>query len=295
MGTREKFNNAVAKMAMVSVEEVKGMELVDVCKKIILPKIALIGGSQSRYSRLSDNYMELMAEYGHFLYHNTKNEVVSVLFELGLQRMSKGALLHAPVDLLKTLPDAYKMYTTAYDEPGLFSEGCWEFLKTNLPLVFNNIDGNVKRHARTIVFGIMEHISEKGETDMLWLDEVVKPMEVRKLVEPYATTMCSENERWDYVMRAKTEVAYRWVKKCNAGIVPYYNLTKALAPKWMQNKAFFKDAFNVMDWRLFEENVDFDKEKFYTGKTRKFLEFFGLYKMLTLKKIKAEIKAYELR
>ena len=27
MGTREKFNNAVAKLAMVSVEEVKGMEL----------------------------------------------------------------------------------------------------------------------------------------------------------------------------------------------------------------------------------------------------------------------------
>ena len=272
MGTREKFNNAVAKMAMVSVEEVKGMELVDVCKKIILPKIALVGGSQSRYSRLSDNYMELMAEYGHFLYHNTKNEVVSVLLELGLQRMSKGALLHAPVDLLKTLPDAYKMYTTAYDEPGLFSEGCWEFLKTNLPLVFNNIDGNVKRHARTIVFGIMEHISEKGETDMLWLDEVVKPSEVRKLVEPYATTMCSENERWDYVMRAKSNNAYLWVKKCNAGIVPYSNLTKVLAPVWMQNKAFFKDSFDVISWDLFKKYANLDNELFYTGKKKKFLK-----------------------
>ena len=106
--------------------------------------------------------------------------------------------------------------------------------------------------------------------------------------------MCSENERWDYVMRAKSNNAYLWVKKCNAGIVPYSNLTKVLAPVWMQNKAFFKDSFDVISWDLFKKYANLDNELFYTGKKKKFLKMLGVYDMLVLRKIKKEIKAYSL-
>lgn len=295
MKTREEFNAEVAKLAHVELKEVERMSLVDVAEEIILPRIAVIGGSQNRYSRISDEYLDFMADFGGFLHFNLRDKVGEVLFELGLQRISKGALLHCPVNLISILPDSYKMYSAAYDEPGLFSKGCWNFLKENIAILFKHTGGNVQEHTRKMVFGIMEHIDEEGKTDMLFNEEVagVTPLQLRQLVEDYATQWCSEQERWDYVMIAKSNAAYRWVKKCNAGTMPYPELTKALVPCWSRNKAYFKEEWKNIDWRLFSKNVDFEKESFYEGFTKKVLKCLGLYDVLTLSKIKSEIKAFK--
>ena len=294
MKTREEFNEAVAKLALVEVKEVERMSLAAVAEEIILPRIAREGGSWNRCPRISDDYMDFMADFGGFIHYNLNDVVCMVLFEIGLQRISKGALWHCPVNLLDILPASYKMYSAAYDEPGVFSKGCWNFLKKNIAFLFNNIGGNVQVHMRKMVFGIMEHIDEEGNTKLNYdaKSAGVTPLELRKLVEDYATLWCSEQERWNYVMIARSDNAYRWVKKCNAGIMPYSELTEALAPCWSRNKAYFKEEWKNIDWKLFSKNVDFEKEQFYGGFVKKFLKAVGLYKIFTLSKIKKEIDAF---
>ena len=295
METRADFNQEVARLAYVNLATVEKMKLVDIVDEIILPRIALIGGAQNRNPRISDTFMNFMADYGHFIHFNVTDKWKTVLFEIALQRLSKGALLHTPVNLIEILPEEYKMYTAAYDEPGIFNKACWNFLSTNIPILFNNIGGVVQGHAHKIVFGIMQYISEDGKTCMPFNEEDagITPLELRQLVEEYAKDWCSEEERWNYVMEAKNDKAYLWVKECNAGGIPYLKLTKSLAPFWSKNKAFFKDNFEVISWDVFCQHVDFDKEKFYVGWKKKFLKCLGLYKDLTVSKIKAEIKAYK--
>jgi hypothetical protein len=288
---KEKFYKKVAELSMVDIMELQVMSLKEVCENVILPKIARPGGSWNRYSRLSDAYMDLMAEFGSDLYHSLKDEVVNVMFEIGMQRLSKGALLHAPVNLLEGLPDRYKMYSCAGDEPGIYCRSCHNFFKSNLSILFRGLNGKEQAHARKIVFGIMEHVDEDGNSDILWNDELagVSRLELRQMVEPYATTMCSEKERWEYVMCAKTDAAYRWVKKSCAGITPISQLTKALSPRWRDAKQFFLDYSDVLCWDLMAKYVNFESERYYTGKTKKILRFFGLYEKLTMRKIKQEI------
>lgn len=288
---KEKFYKKVAELSMVDIMELQVMSLKDVCENVILPKIARPGGSWNRYSRLSDAYMDLMAEFGSYLYHSLKDEVVDVMFEIGMQRLSKGALLHAPVNLLEGLPDRYKMYSCVGDEPGIYGKSEHAFLKQNLPILFRGLKSQEQAHARKIVFGIMEHVDEDGKSDILWDDKVagVSRLELRQMVEPYATTMCSEKERWEYVLEAKTDAAYRWVNKSCAGITPISQLTKALSPRWRDAKQFFVDYRKVLCWDLMAKYVNFESETYYTGKTKKVLKFLGLYEKLTMRKIKQEI------
>lgn len=289
------FNQKVAELANVDARDIETLSLEEVLEQVVLPKIAKVGGEKNRQPRISQSYMDFMAQFGHFIHFNLDTEVANVAFELGLQRLSKGGICPLGIDLVDILPDYYKIYSAKCDADGPFDKECWEFFKTCLPVMFRSMKGMVARHVKMIVFAVMEHVDEDGTSDMQFDENVagVTLLELRKLVEPYATIYCSEDDRWKYVMVAKNDNAYRWVKKCNAGIVPIHNLTKILAPKWSQNKAFFKDFFGVIDWKMMAGHINFDGETFYTGWTRKLLKLFGLYDVLTMKKIKAEIEAFK--
>ncbi|MBR5598431.1 MAG: hypothetical protein IKW39_00155 [Alphaproteobacteria bacterium] len=298
MKNRDQFNQKVSEITGISVAELQQDTVDEIIVTVILPKIALIGGSQNRCSRISSTYMDFIAEYGGFIHTEAKQELSGLLFELGLQRLSNGALLHEPVNLVKILPDQFKIYSAGCDEPGIFSKACWNFFKRNLAIMYRNIPYAYMEHTRKIVFGIMEHVKDDGTTDLPWDEKVagITALELRLFVESYAKHYCSEEERWRYVTRVKTNRAFLWVHACNAGSVPLYQLTAALAPVWQRNKAFFRTYFNQIDWGMFKNYVEFENEneKFFSGGVRKVLKFFGLYKILTMYMIKKEIKKYKI-
>ena len=141
-------------------------------EQVVLPKIAKIGGKENRQPRISQSYMEFMAQFGHFIHFNLDRDVANVAFELGLQRLSKGAICHQNIDLVNILPDYYKIYSAKGDADGPFDKECWAFFKTCLPIMFRSMKGMVARHTKMIVFAIMEQVNEDGTSDMQFDENV---------------------------------------------------------------------------------------------------------------------------
>lgn len=153
------FLTSVSQAANVAPEEVNGKTLDQVIEEIILPKILRPGGQDTRGWRIPDKYMSLMAEFGEYLHKNSSEG--QYLLEIALQRLSCGAVLHAPTSY-DVLPAKYKQYSVQYDQHGLMSDECWEFLtqqaKTCLSAEFT------REHAAKIIFGLLDHLDEKGNT-----------------------------------------------------------------------------------------------------------------------------------
>ena len=282
------FNIDVAKACYVNVDELEGLGVGEVAERYILPK--LLGTYSERVS--VSRFLKFMAKWGRYIYQNS-SFYGCLLFELGLQRISRGALLHEGVDLVKLLPKSYQKYTFAYDEYRIFTEECWEFFENNLCVMFSMNDPKCREHCRKIVFGIMEHIDINGETDMLWNNKVAKhtPRELRALVKPYATERCSENERWNYLARVANNSAYSWVvNEAPFESMPVQRLAEDMAKRWYFVSDFYRDNFKKIDWSKVREKLNLDDYQYYTGVSKKVLKLFGLYNMLTFAAIKAEIR-----
>lgn len=286
----KKFINAIAEACYVDVSSLEGLSMQELTDQYILPKMVC-----PCYNRGygAPRFLRFMAKWGTFIYTKDKS-VGGLLMEIGMQRLSRGAILHEGVNLVKRLPDEYKNYTFAYDEYRIMSKECYEFLEHNLEIMFSELEPQYRDHCHKIVFGIMEHIKPDGSTDLIWSDEVAghTVKELRELVKPYACTRCSEKERWDYVGRVATNSAYDWVKnEAPYGNMPVQRLAEQMAPKWESVTNFYRDNFRVINWKEVKKRLDLDSYQYYTGFYRKVLKAVGLYNYMTFNAIKCEMIA----
>lgn len=134
-------------------------EIVD---EIILPKMAgPQNGIQSRY-KIDDMFMNLLAYFPREI--TEKNIVLApVLFEIGLQRLSCGAVLHDDTPWPEPLPKKYWEYSSKWDERHVMTEGGYNFIMYGIEqaLKFEM----TRSHALKILFGLMQHISPIGNVD----------------------------------------------------------------------------------------------------------------------------------
>lgn len=289
LSMRNQFNERVCKESGVEISKIESMTIGEVAEKVILPKILFEVGCPNFGS---PRFMRFMAEWGTYIYSNDYF-FGSLLLEIGMQRLSKGALLHEGVNLIKILPKEYQKYTFAYEEYRIMTKECYDFLTNNLEVMFCNLEPKYREHCHKIVFGIMQHIDENGNTDLLWNDEIAghTVLELRNFVKPYATTRCSENERWEYVGRVANNAAYRWVAtEANNYSVPVEKLAETMVHHWERVDEFYHDFYDQIDWRKLKKMLDLDKYTYYTGFSKKVLKLVGLYDWMTWQAIKAEIR-----
>lgn len=286
---RNQFITDVAEASFAKVEDLQSLSIKEIADNYILPKIVRPFNNRGYGAK---SFMKLMAKWGSSIFLWDPH-VAGLLFEVGMQRISRGALLHEGVDLVNLLPSEYKMYTFAYDEYRIMSSECYDFLVNNIEIMFTSLEPKYREHCHKIVFGIMLHVEENGETDMLWNDQCAghSALELRNVVKPYATTRCSEAERWEYVGRVATNTAYRWVVKeapcCN---IPVDRLAKKMATNWEKVTEFYRDFYKEINWDEVRSQLNLDQYYYYTGFSRKALKFVGLYNWMTWHAIKAEIR-----
>lgn len=149
----------IAELSGVEIKTLQHMNGRQLADEVILPKIVVIGGQDTRGWRIGDDFMQLMADYAPELYRNDSYSG-EILLELALQRLSKGAVLHEAHHLINSLPPAYKKYSAAYDQYGLMSDACWSFLVKQTPFCLKT---NAAEHTRKIIFGLLDHLTPQGE------------------------------------------------------------------------------------------------------------------------------------
>ena len=127
--------------------------------KIILPKMAGPKNKfQSRYM-INDMFMNLLAKYAYDI--SCKDQMLApILFEIGLQRLSCGAVLHDSTPWPEPLPMKYREYSSRWDERHVMTEGCYNFIMYGLEqaLKFDM----TRDHALKILFGLMEYTDAAG-------------------------------------------------------------------------------------------------------------------------------------
>ena len=156
---KENFLTRLAEMSNVQIQVLNGYTHRQLIDEVLLPKVLRPGGQDSRGWRISDGYMSLIAEFGEYLY-NEDTFTGSLLLEIALQRLSCGAVLHAPTSY-DVLPKGYEQYSAKYDQYGLMTDKCWLFLTSQINICLK--DKNTKDHAEKIVLGLINHINNDGE------------------------------------------------------------------------------------------------------------------------------------
>ena len=154
------FVKRVAELSGVSQNEIATMFHSDIVYQVILPKILHEGGQDIRGWRISEDFMMLIADYGEYFWQQDWMSG-EILLEIAMQRISNGAVLHEPTKY-DVLPQRYDKYSAALDQPGLMTEGCWQFLNNQAKTCLQS--KNLKGHMSKIICGLAEHLDKNGET-----------------------------------------------------------------------------------------------------------------------------------
>ena len=108
---------------------------------------------------INDMFMNLLANFPQEI--SEKNIVLApILFEIGLQRLSCGAVLHDDTPWPEPLPMKYREYSSRWDERHVMSEGCYNFIMNGLEQSLNF--EMTRDHALKILFGLMEYTDAAG-------------------------------------------------------------------------------------------------------------------------------------
>lgn len=121
-----------------------------------------LAGEHNRWC-INDRFMYFMAKFGDECISQDiqrGHQFAPVLFTIAMQRLSKGAVLHAPVDLLETLPFEFRGYSSYYDDYHIMTPGCLEFIYHGLPVAAKL--PHTKDYALTIAQGLAEHLDVLG-------------------------------------------------------------------------------------------------------------------------------------
>lgn len=131
----------------------------DIVNQVILPKMAgPKNKAQSRYM-INDMFMNLIAKYAYDI--SCKDQTLApILFEVALQRLSCGAVLHDSTPWPEPLPMKYWEYSSRWDERHVMTEGCYNFIMYGIEqaLKFDM----TRNHALKILFGLMEYTDANG-------------------------------------------------------------------------------------------------------------------------------------
>lgn len=195
--------------------------------EIILPLILKPGGQDIRGWRISDDYMMLLAEFGSECYamdHFTGE----IMLEIALQRLSCGAILHEG-SRYDILPKEYYKYSAAWDQYGLMSDACWEFLTQQYKTCLQA--DLTKEHVTKIIFGLIDHLDENG-------------MEQGNYMLKHATFHTSSKDVFDWAWKTAAK-EFSFEKR-------YAHF--ATTEKWRKYKTFFKE-----NWREINEKDFFAK------------------------------------
>lgn len=225
-------------------------EIVD---KVILPKMA--GPKGSRWC-INDMFLNLMAEYAVEI--SCKDQTLApILFEIGLQRLSCGAVLHDPTPWPEPLPKKYWDYSSKWDEGHVMTEGCINFLlkASEQCLQFDM----TKDHALKILFGLMENTYQDGIFKSSHLLGQYQNMADRlfqtaeKVVEQYA----SFEEIYPYYTRPgqwEKHILYLSKHQKKINWKDFFKRTKALEKvnifnRWIEKKTIRKRIEYASMWK----------------------------------------------
>ena len=127
-----------------------------VVDEVILPKMA--GPKETRWC-INDMFMNLIADYADEISWNDK-AIASALFEIALQRLSCGAVLHESTPWLDALPQQYWDYSSKWDEAHIMTQGCYNFIMKGMERCLK--ESATRDHALKILFGLIKHITPNG-------------------------------------------------------------------------------------------------------------------------------------
>ncbi len=130
-------------------------EIVDT---VVLPKMA--GPKGTRWC-INDLFMNFVADFAYEI-ESKGNYIASALLEIGLQRLSCGAVKHEATPWPEPLPEEYWSYSSKWDEAHVMTEGCYNFIMKAMKSCLRN--KVTRSHARAILFGLMKQLSPNGET-----------------------------------------------------------------------------------------------------------------------------------
>ena len=145
------------------VENLSSMAWAEVVNNVILPRLA---GRAEYRNRIYPEFMKFLALYADTVCRKD-NYLGEILLEIAMQRISNGAVLHED-DLTATfkgLPEAYREYASQNyclgGEPGLMGKEEYAFIMQALPVCLKH--EKLRSHALAIAFGILKHLTPKGE------------------------------------------------------------------------------------------------------------------------------------
>ncbi|MBE6452550.1 MAG: hypothetical protein E7012_03565 [Alphaproteobacteria bacterium] len=90
----------------------------------------------------------------------TGENLAPVLFTVAMQRLSKGAVLHAPVHFNEQLPFKFWSYSSAHDDYHIMTDDCLQFIYKGLPIAAQFKP--TSDYALKIAWGLAEHLNENG-------------------------------------------------------------------------------------------------------------------------------------
>lgn len=218
-----KVNEAVYELTGRKNAAILKMSASDLIEQVILPEIVVVGGQDIRGWRISDAFMDLMAQYGEEL-RSGDSYRGGILYEIAMQRISCGAVLHEATPVWDALPKPYRKYSAYYDQPGLMSKSCFNFLQRQAENVLRYADQERALHMQKILFGIIDHLNSAGqELKGYMLGQEVDGAKV------YAMA-------WITLCRCRMEQLWRHL---------------ATPQGWEGHRMFFREYWNCIDPREF--------------------------------------------
>ena len=133
-------------------------------KNSVLPKMA---GLPSKRTRIGSKMMNFLAENGH-LYFVNYPDLCSIIYEIGLQRISCGPVMH-PDDRLHTftaLPQAYRRYGSLAGSKGCYPERMDRYDEKFLYKCLEEciLLPTTRTHGLAVCFGLVRYLDPDGSS-----------------------------------------------------------------------------------------------------------------------------------
>lgn len=155
------YLETIAEYSHKDVAELGNLSQQELVNNVILPLWVKKTGQDTRGWRVPDSFMKFMARFGNYCFSQDAY-TGAVLYEIALQRISCGAVLHKhrTVKVDEFLPHEYSKYSTLCDQSGLMSGGCWAFLRDQMKFML--YFEPTKEHATAILFGVLDNVDRHG-------------------------------------------------------------------------------------------------------------------------------------
>ena len=163
---------------------------------------------------INDRFINFLADNMGLLYQQDRASA-SVLAEIALQRLSRGAVPHhGTIYWLDALPQKYWHYSSKWAEPHVMTEGCFNFLLRGIGFCMS--DPATRQHAKNILFGVMGGISANGRVFYYQYEELgrSKRITLHFTAQQIIEACCSYEEIYaEYAFPELWEEHRRWFAK----------------------------------------------------------------------------------